>query len=161
MALDIALAKAQIRVTHDAENSLIQQYMDAAAAAVEQASGTLLTRRAVTQRFALFGRRLPLFWGPDPDEVTITYVDIDEVDREIVGARIVRDWLHAPEAGWPSIATDTVIEITYTAGWAEVPADLINAQLILIQAAYERHAPSKDEQRAIDDLIQPHRRILV
>lgn len=161
MALDLALAKLQLRVTHSAEDTLISQYMAAAATTVEQRSGTLLTRREVTQRFASFSPRLPLYWGPDPANVTVAYVDDDGTDLDFDDAQIVRDWLHAPTTGWPWIATGSVIEVTYTAGWTTVPADLVNAQLLLIQIAYQRRLPSGDEDRAINDLIENYRRVLV
>src|SRR5690348_2252440 len=117
MALDLILAKQHLRVTHSQEDALIQQYMDAASSMVEQRAGVLLTRREVTQRFSAFETKLPLFWGPDPDLVTVAYVDTDEVSQEIINASIVREWLFAPPDGWPVIFCNTVIEVIYTAGY--------------------------------------------
>jgi uncharacterized phiE125 gp8 family phage protein len=167
MAVDLALAKAHCRVTHTGENTIIQQYVDAAALLVEKMSGNLLTRREVTQRFDAFCSRLPLFWGPDPDTVTVDYTDTDDVPQTIADAMVVRDWLYPNADGWPSIATDTVIEVTYTAGWAETPADLMSAQLLLIGHWYaNREAVNVGDTiaelpMAVDALVQPYRKIMV
>lgn len=165
MAVNLTLAKQHLRVTHDREDTLIEQYIASAKAMVEKRSGVLLDRREVTQRFSAFAKRLPLFWGPDPDEVLITYFDAEDEDQEIADARIVRDWIAAPAEGWPTIATDSVIEITYEAGFDAVPADLVTAQLLLIGHWYvNREAVGEvgpELLLGVDALIQPYRRIML
>jgi len=93
MTVTLALAKQQCRVLHYDEDAIIAQYVAASAAMVEKMSGTLLTRRAVTQEFDLFTTRLPLFWGPDADSVTVAYTDTDNAAQTVTDARIVKDWL--------------------------------------------------------------------
>lgn len=165
MAVDLALAKQHLRVTHAREDTLITQYIAAAKAMIEKRSGVLLDRREVTQRFSAFTKRLPLFWGPDPENVLIVYFDAEDEDQEIADARIVRDWLNAPVTGWPSIYADSVIEISYTAGFTEVPADLVTAQLLLIGHWYVNREAVGDVGPelllGVDALIQPYRRIML
>jgi uncharacterized phiE125 gp8 family phage protein len=166
MAVELPLAKQHLRVTHGEEDTLIQQYINAAALLIEKMSGNLLTRRVVTQQFSSFSTRLPLFWGPDPDAVGIAYTDTDDAPQTITDARIVGGWLYAPEASWPSIASDSEIEVTYTAGWAEAPADLMSAQLLLVGAWYENRSAIAEKALtevplAVDALVQPYRKVLV
>lgn len=167
MTVDLALAKAHCRVQHSEEDALIQQYMAASALLVEKMSGNLLTRREVTQQFDAFGTRLPLFWGPDPDTVEVAYTDTDDAPQTIADALVVRDWLYPTADGWPSIATDTVIEVTYTAGWGTTPADLMSAQLLLIGHWYvNREAVNvgnitSELPIAVDALVQPYRKVMV
>lgn len=166
MTVTLALAKQHLRVTHTDEDTLIQQYIDAAALLVEKMSGNLLTRREVTQQFGEFQTRLPLFWGPDPDAVEVVYTDTDDAEQTIADARIARGWLYANEDGWPGIATDSVIEVTYTAGWAAVPADLMSAQLLLVGHWYVNREAAAEKvpgevPLAVDALVQPYRKVMV
>jgi len=166
MTVTLALAKQQCRVLHYDEDAIIAQYVTASAAMVEKMSGTLLTRRAVTQEFDLFTTRLPLFWGPDADGVTVAYTDTDDAAQTITDARIVKDWLYAGADGWPAIAENSVVSVTYTAGWATVPADLMSAQLLLVGHWFaNREAvtdkPLSEVPLAVDALVQPYRKIFV
>lgn len=165
MAVDLTLAKAHLRVTHSQEDTLIQQYIAAAAAMVEKRSGVLLERREVKQRFSAFAKRLPLFWGPDPADVLVDYFDRDDEPQTVENARIVRDWIAAPAEGWPAISADSLIEIVYTAGFDEAPADLVTAQLLLIGHWYvNREAVGEvgpELLLGVDALIQPYRRIML
>lgn len=161
MALDLALAKAHLRVTHSLEDALIQRYMASAVTTIENRAGVLLDRREVTQMFSAWGSRLPLYWGPDPADITIAYVDVDGMDQDIADAPILDGWFHAPATGWPSIASNSLIEATYTAGYTTVPDDLVTAQLLLIQIAYERRVATGDETRALDAHIDPYRHVPV
>lgn len=156
VAVDLALAKAQCRVTHNAEDTLIQQYADTAAAVVEKRASVRLSRDEVTQTFAAFAPRLPLDWGPNPEDLVIAYVDSNGDEIEIDDATIVKGIVAAPAAGWPAIQPSSVITMTYTAGFATAPADLVSAQLLLIQIAYERRVATKDEEEALDCLIFPY-----
>ncbi len=164
--VSLALAKQHLRVTHTDEDALIQQYIDASALLVENMSSNLLTRREVTQEFDAFGTRLPLFWRPSPDAATVEYVDTDDADQTLTDVRIVRDWLYAGDDGWPGIATDTVVAVTYTAGWDETPADLVSAQLLLIGHWHESRSavsekPGDEIKMAVESLVHPYRRIYV
>lgn len=173
MAIDLALVKAHLRVTHSSEDALIQQYAAAAALHVEQMCGRLLGRREVTQVFSRLCGRLPLVWGPDVDGLTLGYFDSagapQELDVAGGGVRIVRGSLVAGAAGWPAIEAASEIVATYTAGYAEgaVPADLVNAQLLLIGHWYQNReavnvggAPS-EYPLGVEALMAPYRPVML
>ena len=134
--VSLALAKQHLRVEHDDHDALIQQYLDAALLDVEKLSGQLLTRREVTQDFSAFEDWLPLDWGPDPQDLTISYFDADDAAQEITEARIVRSRAYPSDDEWPEIYADSVISATYTAGWDTAPADLVDAVLVLVGGKY-------------------------
>lgn len=163
MTVTLALAKQQCRVRHSTEDDLIMQYIASATAEVERMSGVLMTRREITQRFASFGCKgwLPLFYGPDPDDITVAYFDADDVAAEIADARVVRDRLYAADT-WPSIADSSVIEVTYTAGTDEPPADLDQAVLVLVAGQYDqREGAYEDAVKAAESIISKIREIVV
>lgn len=163
MAVDLALAKLHCKIRHTDEDTLIQHYLDAATAEVERLSGVLMTRREITQRFACFGSTgwLPLFYGPDPDEVTVAYYDADDVAAEITNARVVRDRLY-PADSWPTTAENSVIEVTYTAGTDNPAADLNDAVLVLVGGKYDqREGAYEDAVRAAESIISKIREIVV
>ena len=167
MPVDLTLAKKHARVLHDYEDDLLTQYAASAAAMVEQMTGKLLTRREVSQDFATFAPWLPLFWGPDPADLTVDYTDTDDAPQTIADARIVKDRLYSPSsASWPSIADNSVLTVTYTAGYETVPADLVAAQLLLIGHLYaSREAvsdkPMQEVPLAVEALVQPYRGVYV
>lgn len=140
--IELALAKAHLRAEGSAEDVLIQSYIDAAAAHVEGVIGKLLVRRAVVQDFARFGTALgdwlPLWWGPDPASFSIDYLDAAGVAASVADPRVVRDRIYAPVAGWPVALDYSPIALGYTAGFGvgagltPVPADLVQAQLMLV-----------------------------
>ena len=141
--VDLALAKAHLRADGTAEDALIQSYLDAAAAHIEGATGKLLTRRSITQPVARFemasdrtGTYIALWWGPAPafsgDDDELAYVDAAGAPQAVVNPRLVGDRLYAPVAGWPTNSDATPIAATYTAGFATVPADLIQVHLMLV-----------------------------
>lgn len=145
MALDLTLAKQHARIDTGADDTLVQQYLDAAILEVEKMSGRLLTRREVTQEFSRFECWLPLFWGPAPESPVVDYFDADDSPQQITDARLVRDRLYPTAEGWPSISDDSVIELTYTAGYETVPADLIHAVLVLVSGKYDKRLGAYDE----------------
>ena len=162
--LSLDLVKAHLRVTHDDEDALISQYLAAAIASVEKLTGKLLTRRTVTQDASCFGRFMPLHWGPNPASLTIEYLDGAMVEQTIADARIARGRVY-PAASWPS-AVDGSVLLTYTAGFATVPDDLIAAVLLLTghmwinrEAVTDR--PAHEVPLAVESLTHPYRSVLV
>ena len=101
MAVDLALARLHLRVTHEREDGLIQQYLNAAIAWVEQYTGQPLVRRQITQFDAAFAPFFTLSFGPAPENLTITYVGTDGATATITDAIIVRDRVY-PLTSWPS-----------------------------------------------------------
>lgn len=168
-ALTLELVKQHLRVLHDEEDTLIAQYMAASADYVEQATSKLLTRREVTQDFDRFTTKLPLYWGPNPDSVVVTYLDADDVEATVSDPRLVRGSLYAPTAGWPSTACHSPVFVTYEAGYAEdeVPSSLMSAQLLLIghwwaqREAVTVGTPPAEVPLGVQALIQPYRSLSV
>lgn len=163
MAVDLALAKLHLRVDHSDEDTLIAQYLAAAIAWVENFTGKLLTRRQVTQDEACFGSHLTLFHGPSPDTISIEYVDTDDAPQTIADALLVKDRLY-PSDSWPSIATNSEIQVTYTAGYETTPADLDNAVLLLVGDYYANREPAEASQpskTAAASLCNPYRSVRV
>lgn len=166
MAVDLALAKQHIRVLHNDEDSLIEQYLAAAIAWVENYTGKLLKRRETRQTAADFAAYLPLFFGPDPDGLAITYADTNGQPQTITDAKIV-DARAYPASSWPSIAAHTPLTLTYTAGYTETPADLDSAVLLLVGHWYRnREAVNignivQAVDFAVEALCRPYRALRV
>ena len=149
----LALAKQHLRVLHDDEDAIIQQYIDASVAEVETLSGQLMTRREVSQSFAAFSDWLPLDYGPLPEAIEIVYVDTDDAEQTIADALYVRGRVYPDGDEWPDIADNTQITVTYTAGWEEAPAGLVQAALVLIAGRYSSREGAYDEAlRAAESL---------
>lgn len=162
MALSIALAKQHLRLDADDDDLLVETYLSAAQAWVENYTGKLLTRRMVSQTETRFGAFIPLFYGPSPEGVEITYADGD-ADQTITDARIVRDRLY-PLSTWPAITTPAMIVVTYTAGYDEVPGDLVAAVLLLtadFNVNREAGAATPAVTAAVQALCSPYRAVLV
>jgi uncharacterized phiE125 gp8 family phage protein len=160
--VDLALAKLQMNVEHDDDDVLIQQYIDTATLDVERLSGQLMTRREVTSQVSSFDSWLPLDWGPNPEAVIVSYFDASDAPAEISDARVVRDRLYPPSTSWPEIATDSVIEVTYTAGWEEEPADLVSAVLLLVAGMYQdREGAYEAAQEAAERICSRSRAMTV
>jgi len=162
MAVDLALAKQHLRVDDDEQDFLISAYLNAAMAWVENHTGKLLTRREVAQPETRFGAYITLNHGPDPADVEIVYSD-GGGDQIIADARVVRDRLY-PASGWPSISTPAMIIVSYVAGYAETPADLDAAVLLLTGdffANREAGTATPAVTAAVQALCSPYRSVLV
>lgn len=163
--MELSLAKQHLRVLHDSEDALIQQYVDAAAGWIEQYTGKLLTRREVTQIERGFNGQIRLFNGPDADSLTIAYTDTDDAPQTVSDA-VLTDGVVHPAVAWPSTADNTAVTLTYTAGFATVPADLTSAQLLLIGHWFDnREAVSMDGAKevptAVESLCRPYRELRI
>ena len=175
--IDLALAKAHLRAEGSAEDGLIQSYLDAAAAHVEGVTGKLLTRREVVQDFARFGNAfgdwLPLWWGPRPADLSIDYLDTDAVAQTLVLGPFWGDRVYPMPTGWPTALDHSAIAVTYTAGFGDgvgetpVPADLVQAQLMLVAHWWtNREAVNvgnivSEMPLAVDAILQRHRTVRI
>jgi uncharacterized phiE125 gp8 family phage protein len=164
VAVTLALAKQQVRVLHNKEDGLIAVHLAAAKAWVENYTGKKLTRGSVEQREASLCSYVPLLWGPEPESVSVAYVDAAGDDQAFTDACLVRDRLYSPAAGWPSIAESTPIVLTYTAGFDETPADLDAAVLLLTADFYQNRESGNATPAttaAVRALCSPYRSVLV
>jgi uncharacterized phiE125 gp8 family phage protein len=164
MAVTLALAKQHLRALNDRENDLIEHYLAAAKAWVEHHTGKKLIRGPVEQREQAFGSYVPLLWGPSPEGVSVAYVDGSGAPQTFTDARLVRDRLYSPAAGWPSITANTPIVLTYTAGFTDTPADLDAAVLLLVADFFtnrESGNATPATTAAVQALCSPYRAVLV
>jgi len=165
--LDLALAKKHLRVLHDDEDTEIQAYLNAAINWVEQYTGQLLTRREVEQEANRFSAHMPLFYGPKPASLSIDYIDADSAPQTITDAMIVRDRIY-PATNWPTIATNTPITLTYTAGYSLIPDALGMAVLLLVGHYYKNreaitvtNTNPSELPLAVESLCRPYRAAFV
>jgi uncharacterized phiE125 gp8 family phage protein len=137
--IDLALAKAQCRVTHNSEDTLLEQYIASAQAWVERYTGLLLVEDTVVDTFTAFGDYLELSRGPFVSLTSIAYVDSAGDNQTVTGARVRDGKIYPPEGGWPVAGEYTPITATYVAGFDqyEVPEELVQAQLLLIGHFYQ------------------------
>ena len=163
MAVTLELARNHLRVDHNEEDALIAQYLAAAIAWVENHTGKLLTRREVAQDESAFGPYLPLFYGPNPDDLSIDYTGSDGSAGLIDDAQIVRDRAY-PFSTWPTMDENTLVLLTYTAGYTEPPADLVSAVLVHLRAQYDEWRTGESDSAAmmaVEALCRPYRSLRV
>ncbi|MGB3844304.1 MAG: head-tail connector protein [Sphingopyxis sp.] len=130
--VDLALAKQHLEYDDSDRDTLIQQYIAAAAAWIEHYTGHLLARRAVTVRFASDVPWLDIDVGPNIVVDSLTYLDTDlqhvtvpSSDYVLVDRRLY------PASAFPYARHGLLA--TVTAGFdGDVPADLASAQLLLV-----------------------------
>jgi uncharacterized phiE125 gp8 family phage protein len=139
MTVDLTLAKAQLRVTHTSEDTLIAQYIASAQAWIERYTGLLLVEDTVVDTFTAFGDYLELSRGPFVELTSIAYVDTAGDDQTVSAARVRDGRIYAPDGGWPTIGDYTTITATYVAGFDAytLPEELVQAQLLLIAHWYQ------------------------
>ncbi|MBH9537522.1 head-tail connector protein [Novosphingopyxis sp. YJ-S2-01] len=138
MALPVTLedAKKQLRVIGNDEDDTISGFIPDAAAWVEAYTGHLLEPREVVERFS--GHDLNLRYWP----VAETGISVAVGGVPIEGARLYQTVrpaavLNPIGTAWPYLETGSVVEVTYTAGYAspdDVPRNMVRAMLILISA---------------------------
>lgn len=171
MTVTLALAKQHLEYEASDRDDLITQYIAAAKAHVEHHTGLLLTRRETTLRFAGFHRWLDLRVGPNPEVVSLKYVDsegveqtVDSEEYRLIGFRLY------PVSAFPHAPYDmaVVVEAGYDgAANGSVPADLISAQLLLIghwfanREAVTVGTTGSEVPMAVEALCRPHRLLLV
>lgn len=128
--ISLADAKAQMRVTHSAEDALIQRMIDAASRQVQRITGYVAGEREETFRFDSFDRQIELRLRPlDPATIVVSYLDPLGDEQEFTGfvtaekngtVRLV------PAIGeaWPCTAcVPSAVTITASVGFAYTEQD--------------------------------------
>jgi uncharacterized phiE125 gp8 family phage protein len=165
MTVDLTLAKAQCRVTHTDEDTLLEQYIASAKAWLERYTARLLVQDSVVDTFTAFGDYLQLSRGPFVSLTAIDYFDTAGGEQEVSGASVRDGRVYAPTGGWPTIGDYTTITVTYLAGYDvyEVPEELVQAQLLLVGHWYVNReaatvgSTSEELKFAIEALAGPFR----
>jgi uncharacterized phiE125 gp8 family phage protein len=149
--LTLPLIKSHLRVTHDAEDDLIQLYADAATRRVEEATGLALRSTALRWTLDRVSGRLVPPRQPVRSVESITYRDPYGVTRPIETEAI--DVIQgqpgriATRSGcWPATADRAgAVVVDYTAGFGpeatDVPAPLRLAVAYLAAQFYEFREP--------------------
>jgi uncharacterized phiE125 gp8 family phage protein len=139
MTIDLELAKAHVRVTHNDEDVLIGQYIASAQAWVERYTGLMLVQGTVVDTFNQVGDYLELSRGPFVSLTSVAYVDTAGGNQTVSAARVRDGKIYAPDGGWPTIGDYTTVTVTYVAGYGpyEAPEELVQAQLLLIAHWYQ------------------------
>lgn len=141
-----AEAKAHLRVDASTDDALIADKIVAAREWVENYTGLVLTRRAVTEAIPrLLSRTKLRAWPIDPAApVAIVYRDSSGAEQSIADAALFAAArpgavYPAPGSRWPTDARGE-IAVTFTAGYAdasEIPQLLKQAMLVMLTAFYE------------------------
>ena len=163
--VSLATAKAQARVLDTSEDALIGGYIKAAREIVENESGHILVQRPLTQTFDRFSSFLELHHRPIVSVGSIAYTDASGAAQTIASfvtteRRYPLRIYPAYNAWWPSIRSNTLVEVTYTAGYepGEEPQQLIQAMMLLIAAMHSNRGSIPDEtMKAVRSLCDQFR----
>lgn len=165
--LDITLAKQHLEYEDDDRDTLIQQYIDASTAWIEQFTGKLLTVGEVVEMLPSFGTYIRPSRAPFVSLTSIEYVDTDDTPQTLTGTRVQAGRIYAPVSGWPSLADYSPVTLTYQAGYETTPADLISAQLLLVGHWFQSREAANvgnittEVPFAVEALLRPYRELLV
>jgi uncharacterized phiE125 gp8 family phage protein len=130
--VSLALAKQHLEYEDVDRDSLITQYIGAASAWVSNYTGKAMAIGAAVEAFDSFGDYLQLKSGPVISATSIAYIDVNDAPQTVAGFRLLGSKIFPPVGGWPSVADYSPVTVTYQAGYALTPADLVSAQLLLI-----------------------------
>ncbi|EQB13243.1 head-tail connector protein [Sphingobium lactosutens] len=126
MAEPISLedAKAQLRILSDDEDDVVMAAITDARGWIEDYTGLILTRRAVTEVIADFGHDLSTW--PIVSIDSVDYTDTDGLDHVLVDtnyfAQIARRPARLVARAWPRMMSGSTIAVTMTAGFASPEA---------------------------------------
>lgn len=163
--VDLATAKAHLRVTQSAEDALITTYIAAAQAAVLAYTETSLiaqTWEALVGGVGGSTEPIVLPWGPVTAVTAVESVAVDGTRTPLVGWVASGPVVLPPAEGWP--AAPAAVAITYAAG-PETPEDPVVLALLLLLAQYYDHRAailtgtiSTTLPFAVEWLLAPYRR---
>jgi uncharacterized phiE125 gp8 family phage protein len=177
-ALPIAVLKDHMRLgtafgADTLQDGLIEAHLRAAMASIEARIGkVLLTRRyrlTLPDWRSLSEQPLPL--APVVDVISVDVFDVADTQTPITRFKLLKD-RHRPKLVatgllFTAVPTDGRLEIVFDAGfgtdWADIPADLAQAVLLLAAQYYEaRHdGQVAGLPLAVQSLIEPWRNVRV
>lgn len=148
--VDLAKAKAHLRKTDTSEDDLIEGYIASAQAWIEDYLGIAFTETELTQTFDAWGDYLSIFRRPLISVDAISYTDAAGEAADYEDFLLANAFYPAriyPVTTFPELGTNGTITATLTAGYAEgeIPAQLIQAQLVLIAGMHEQRGGMPEE----------------
>lgn len=163
--ITLAMAKKQLRLDHDLEDDLIQDYIDAAIDEVEQHCRVVFFKRdfKVTARAFTNKMQLPLYQARSI--TSIEYYDtagalqtVDPASYKLVTYSATRESKLLFLTAMPAIKENTDITISGTVGTDEVPASVKQAVKLLIG----KHDTYREDNnvgvvRAVNKLLRPYK----
>lgn len=175
--VSLSEAKAQCRVDHSDDDTLIGLLISGATAHLDGYTG-VLGRALVTQTWRQdlesFSDPLRLALGPVASITSVTYYDADNAVQTLAGTvyGLFADEFGAylalkPDQSFPSVySRRDAISVTYVAGVADsaVPAPIKHAILLMVGHWYANREAVAEAQMhevpmAVDALIRPYRRV--
>lgn len=140
----LAQAKAHARVDGDHEDDLITGLIHAATAMVENYIGRSLMEQTWRYTPKTLSQRVELPRGPVQSISTFTVVDSDGNSQAVGSSSYSEDFDADPPAlvlnsgeSWPTAGPDAnAVTIEYVTGFDEVPADIVQALLMLVASWY-------------------------
>lgn len=148
--ISLAVAKQHLRITDNDpdKEATITRFIVTAREWVEVRSGHVLVQRAMTQSFSRWVPYLELFYRPIIAVTQIAYTDADDAAQTLVDyAQTTGRYpfrIYPDER--PSIADNSTITVTFTAGYTagQEPQLLIQAMLVLIAGMYDNRGSIPD-----------------
>lgn len=165
----LALADARMQCRIDAADTTydteLTAYIASARAFVETVTGTRLIDQTVAMRCDCFSdlARLPV--APLSAITSVAYVDTSGSGQTLAGSvYTARLYGLTPSIAlaygqtWPSIQSGSLITVTATAGYDEIPADLLHAvRLTVAQMFAEKETSEPGFWKTLHALIANHR----
>jgi uncharacterized phiE125 gp8 family phage protein len=160
----LAEMKRHLRVDHNDEDQDIAAYEAAAVATVERQTQRLLTPRTATLRLpGLPTGRTPIEL-PGGAVSAVASVTVNDVALTGFAAFGHSPAVLVPDADWPVLVSTGgfPVVITYTAGFAVVPGDLVSAVKLICGSIYDQRANSapgsmSDVPISAEYLMRAHR----
>lgn len=157
--VELAEAKAHLRVTSSDEDDLITELIVAAREICEMTTGRSLitqTWRADFPCFPVSGEALRLPHGPVQSVTSIYYYDDTNADTLLASSVYKADLTEqlakvrlAPDQYWPSVTRQSdAVRVTYEAGYGDdgidVPRPILQAMLLLIGEWFRNREASSE-----------------
>ena len=173
----LAEAKAHLRVLHASEDALITRLIAAVRSTVERTLGRALIPQPLNSwlRASPAPARIPPPRPPLRSVASITYRDLDDANQTlaadsyvVIGEDLLRARVErAAGASWPAtFTTPKAVKVTYDAGYGgastDVPEDLRNALLLMVEHLYYNRGASSDARLeaipfGVDAMLDPFR----
>lgn len=170
--ISLSEAKAQLNLTHDEDDTLIDSLISAVTKVCEHQTHraiTVTTKVETLDTFSTWIIELPV--APFVSITSVRYDDADEVEQTLVegtdftlDTRNLKAKIYPIYGGaWPSThPKPQSVRITYQVGYSTVPDDLKQAALMLLSSLYEQREAHVDHTQVpvpfgVELLLGPYR----